>query len=89
MNLQLNAELKNVAFELFSSSDAAQIYSLVQSEDNNMDVVRLEKAPKIAVYVPPDFNPGMMLLRWCFEYAKVPYDKIWNDEILRGDPAKI
>ena len=66
----------------------AEIYSLVQSDDNNMDVVRLEKAPKIAVYVPPGFQPWDDAVTLALEYAKVPYDKIWNDEILRGDLAK-
>ena len=50
-----------------------------------MDVVRLEKAPKIAVYVPPGFQPWDDAVTLALEYAKVPYDKIWNDEILRGE----
>src|SRR5664279_5639304 len=45
-----------VAFDLISSSQAAEIYSTVQREDNNMDVIRLEKAPKIAVYVPVSYT---------------------------------
>src|ERR1035437_3475924 len=44
-----------VAFDIISSTQAAEIYSTVQRDDNNMDVIRLEKAPKIAVYVPPNF----------------------------------
>ena len=53
-----------------------------------MDVVRLEKAPKIAVYVPPGFQPWDDAVTLVLEYANVPYDKIWNDEILRGDLEK-
>jgi len=77
--------IEGVAFDLISSSDAVSIYAEVQSEDNNMDVIRLEKAPKIAVYVPPGFQPWDDAVTLALEYAKVPYDKIWNDEILRGD----
>ena len=77
-----------VAFTELSSSEAARIYSEVQSDDNNMDVVRLEKAPKIAVYVPPGFQPWDDAVTLALEYANVPYDKIWNDEILRGDLSK-
>jgi hypothetical protein len=77
--------IDGVAFEIISASDAINIYSEVQSEDNNMDVVRLEKAPKIAVYVPPGFQPWDDAVTLALEYAKVPYDKIWNDEILKGD----
>lgn len=80
--------LENVSFSSLSLSEAAQIYSEVQSEENNMDVIRLEKAPKIAVYVPPGFQPWDDAVTMVLEYAKVPYDKIWNDEILRGDLSK-
>lgn len=80
--------LEEVYFEQISLSQAAQIYAEVQSEDNNMDVVRLEKAPKIAVYVPPGFAPWDDAVTLALEYAKVKYDKIWNDEILRGDLEK-
>ena len=49
--------VRGVLFEELNGSQAAQIYAEVQSEENNMDVIRLEKAPKIAVYVPPNFLP--------------------------------
>lgn len=80
--------LSEVYFEQISLSQASQIYAEVQSEDNNMDVVRLEKAPKIAVYVPPGFAPWDDAVTLALEYANVKYDKIWNDEILRGDLEK-
>lgn len=77
-----------VAFDLISTSQAAEIYSTVQRDDNNMDVIRLEKAPRIAVYVPPNFNPWDDAVTLALDYAKVSYDKIWNDEVLRGDLSK-
>ncbi|MCZ6701877.1 MAG: asparagine synthetase B [Ignavibacteria bacterium] len=80
--------LKGVGFQEVSFSEVADIYSLVQSDENNMDVVRLEKSPKIAVYVPPGFQPWDDAVTLALEYAKVPYDKIWNDEILKGDLEK-
>lgn len=80
--------IEEVYFEQISLAQASQIYADVQSEDNNMDVVRLEKAPKIAVFVPPGFAPWDDAVTLALEYAKVKYDKIWNDEILRGDLEK-
>jgi hypothetical protein len=77
--------LNNVSFETMTLSQATEIYSFVQSEENNMDVVRLEKAPKVAVYVPPGFLPWDDAVTLVLEYAQVPYEKIWNDEILKGD----
>jgi len=86
--LAAECRLQGVAFEPVSLSQTTDIYSFVQSEENNMDVVRLEKAPKIAVYVPPGFQPWDDAVTLALEYAQVPYDKIWNDEILRGDLDK-
>ncbi len=80
--------LKDVLFQQISLNQAAQIYAEVQSEDNNMDVVRLEKAPRIAVYIPPGFQPWDDAVTLALEYADVKYDKIWNDEILQGDLSK-
>lgn len=80
--------IEGVKFEKISGASAIRIYSEVQNEDNNMDVIRLEKAPKIAVYVPPGFQPWDDAVTLALEYAKVPYDKIWNDEILNGDLSK-
>jgi len=77
--------IEGVSFESVSPQEAVNIYAEVQSEDNNMDVIRLEKAPKIAVYVPPGFQPWDDAVTLALEYAKVPYDKIWNDEILNGE----
>ncbi len=86
--LALKCRLKGVAFDQISAQDAVQIYSLVQSDDQNMEVVRLEKAPKIAVYVPPNFKPWDDAVTLALDYAEVPYDKIWIEEILRGDLKK-
>lgn len=86
--LAMRCRLKGVAFLPLSNQDAVQIYSLVQSEDQNMEVVRLEKAPKIAVYVPPGFQPWDDAVMLALNYAEVSYDKIWIEEILRGDLEK-
>ena len=74
--------IRGVAFNLLSTTEAAQIYSEVQREDNNMDVVRLEKAPKIAVYVPPGFQPWDDAVTLALEYAEIKYDKLWDDEVM-------
>jgi hypothetical protein len=86
--LTLRCRLKGVAFEQLSAQQVVDIYALVQSEEENMEVVRLEKAPKIAVYVPPNFQPWDDAVTLVMEYAEVKYDKIWIEEILRGDLEK-
>lgn len=80
--------LKGVSFDILNSTQVVDIYSLVQSEDQNMEVVRLEKSPKIAVYVTPGHQPWDDAVTLVLEYAEVPYTKIWIEEILRGDLEK-
>jgi len=75
--------IRGVAFDLIGGAQAAQIYSEVQSEDNNMDVVRLEKAPKVAVYVPPGFQPWDDAVTLALEYAEIQYTKLWDDEVMQ------
>ena len=76
--------IRGVAFEGISAAAAAGIYAEVQRDDNNMDVVRLEKAPRIAVYVPPGFKPWDDAVTLALEYAEIHYDKLWDEEVLRG-----
>ncbi len=80
--------IRGVYFNQIGGTEAANIYTEVQDENNNMDVVRLEKEPKIAVYIPPEFNPWDDAVTLALDYAQIPYDKIWNDEILRGELSK-
>jgi hypothetical protein len=76
--------VRGVSFEQISGSQAARVYADVQAEDNNMDVVRLEKAPKIAVYAPPTFRPWDDAVVLAMEYAEIPYDKVWEEDVLAG-----
>lgn len=80
--------VRDVAFEELTGSQASQIYAEVADENTNSDAVRLEKAPKIAVYVPPNFLPWDDAVTLAMEYAEIPYDKIWDDDVLQGKLVK-
>lgn len=86
--LALKCRLRGVSFEPLSNSDVVDIYSFVQSEDQNMEVIRLEKAPKIAVFVPDGFLPWDDAVTLALDYAEVKYDKIWNTKIMKGELTK-
>jgi hypothetical protein len=75
--------IRGVSFEQLSSGQSQAIYTEVQSEKTNMDVVRLEKPPRIAVYTPPGSRPWDDAVTMVLEYAEVKYDKIWDEEVLR------
>jgi hypothetical protein len=76
--------IRGVFFEPLDGASTASIYSEVQSEKTNMDVVRLEKAPRIAVYAPPGFRPWDDAVTLVMEYAEVKYDKLWDEEVIKG-----
>ena len=76
------ANLMGVAFEPVSGAGIAQIESEV--EENNMEIVVLEKAPRIAVYIPPTALPWDDAVTLALEYAQIPYTRVWDDEILAG-----
>ncbi len=86
--LAMECRIKGVAFEQISNSQMVEVYNLVQSDDQNMDVMRLETAPKIAVYVTPGHEPWDDAVTLALEYSEVPYDKIWIEDVLRGDLKK-
>jgi len=86
--LALKCRLRGVKFETLTNSEVVDIYSFVQSEDQNMEVIRLEKAPRIAVFVPEGFLPWDDAVTLALDYAEVKYDKIWIEEIVTGDLSK-
>ncbi len=82
--LEEECKSKGVSFENITGTQAAQIYAEVQDEKNNMDVVRLEKVAKIAVYVPPNTLPWDDAVQLVLDYTEIPYDKLWDEEVLEG-----
>jgi len=69
-------------------SDAGAIYSEI--EQANMEVVLLEKATKVAIYAPPDVEDGPWddAVNLALTYAEIPFDRIYDEDILAGKLAK-
>jgi hypothetical protein len=76
--------IRGVSFDVVDGATAAAIYSEVQSDKVNEDVVRLEKAPRIAVYAPPGTLPWDDAVLLALDYAEVKHDIIWDEEVIRG-----
>lgn len=84
---QIEKELliRGISYEKVGAAQAATILGNVQSPSNNMDVVKLEKAPRIAVYAPKQTLPWDDAVLLALTYAEVPYTQIYDQEIIRGD----
>ena len=74
--------LNGVLVESVSSADVVQIRSTI--ERNNMESVMLERPTRLAVYVPPTADPWDDAVRLALDYAGIPYDKVWDEEVLAG-----
>ena len=75
--------IRGVSYYKVSSSDINNIYQIIEEE--NMEIVLLEKSPKIAVYSPPDKQPWDDAVTLALAYAEITYDVIFDDQILLGE----
>ncbi|RKZ24908.1 asparagine synthetase B, partial [bacterium] len=79
-------ERMGVRYEVLSQDEVNDIYALMERE--NMERVVLEKAPRIAVYIPEREGPWDDAVCLAMEYAGIPYDRIYDEDILRGKLKK-
>ena len=75
-----SAALMGVSVEALGAAALAEVRREI--ETSNMESVPLETAPRIAVYTPPNSSPWDDAVTMALEYAGIPYDKIWDREVL-------
>src|SRR5205085_618735 len=81
--LRRESALDGITTEAVDATAVAAIRTEIAA--NNMDAVPLEKAPKIAVYTPPDAPPWDDAVTLALKYAGIEYTPIYDDEVMRGD----
>jgi hypothetical protein len=74
--------IRGVTYELVSESDYSNIISEISKNEVNQDIVKLEIAPKIAIYSPKTKLPWDDAVTLVLTYAEIPYDVIYDQEIL-------
>ncbi|HCI58360.1 MAG TPA: asparagine synthetase B, partial [Bacteroidetes bacterium] len=80
-------KLRGVSYNVISEGQANQIVSEILDPQVNQDVVKLEKVPKICVYSPKDKRPWDDAVTLALTYAEIPYDVIYDEEIIQGKLA--
>lgn len=78
-----DASLAGVVIERLTDADVVQVRGTIQA--HNMDSIPLEKAPTVAVYVPPNAAPWDDAVTMALEYAGIEYDKVWDPEVIAGE----
>lgn len=76
--------IRGVSYEVITDGQSNQILAEIALPEVNMDAVKLEKAPKIAVYSPKNKLPWDDAVTLTLTYAEIPYDVIYDEEILAG-----
>ena len=76
--------IRNVSYRVIADAKVSSILSEISRNDKNMDAVKLEKMPKIAVYSPKGKQPWDDAVTMVLTYAEIPYDVIYDEEILDG-----
>jgi len=84
--LEKDCAVSDVRWERIRSSEVLQIYQTIQ--DNNMETILLEKAPRIAVYIPHNSEPWDDAVTLALAYAEIPYDRVWDEEALNDKLTK-
>ena len=77
------AALMGVTYSPIGAAEEARIRGTVAS--SNMEAVVLEKATKIAIYTPPNSTPWDDAVTMALEYAEIPYEQIWDPDVIEGD----
>jgi hypothetical protein len=81
-----DCRIKGVTCTSMGQDEVLAVYSTVQA--SNMEAVLLEKAPRVAVYIPPHLEPWDDAVTLALEYAAIPYDRLWDEEVVKGKLAK-
>lgn len=76
--------IRGVSFEVIANVKSTAILTEISDPEVNMDVVKLEKQPKIAVYSPKNKQPWDDAVTLVLKYAEIPYEVVYDDEIIEG-----
>ena len=76
--------IRGVTYEIIADAQAQAIRIQISNPEVNMEVMKLEKPPKIAVYTPDGKQPWDDAVTLVLTYAEIPYDEIYDKEVIEG-----
>ena len=87
-SIQEECTIRGVTYELITDAKVNAIKTEISNPEVNMEVVKLEKAPKIAVYTPKGKQPWDDAVTLVLTYAEIPYDEIYDKEVIENQLFK-
>lgn len=73
--------IRGISYETISDAQGSSILDEISNPEVNQDAVKLEKAPRIAVYSPKGKQPWDDAVTLVLKYAEIPYDVIYDEEV--------
>lgn len=83
-SIENELKIRGVSYDVIPDAKVNAILTEINNPEVNMDIVKLEKAPKIAVYSPKNKLPWDDAVTMVLTYAEIPYDVIYDDEVIGG-----
>ena len=84
LDIEKECKLRNVSYNIIADIQSTIILQSISSPEVNQDVVRLEKAPKIAIYSPKNKQPWDDAVTMALSYAEIPYEVVYDTEVLNN-----
>jgi hypothetical protein len=81
-NIETECTIRGVSYQVISDNQTNEILAEIARPEVNMDAMKLEKAPKVAVYSPKDKQPWDDAGTLALTYAEIPYDVVYDEEII-------
>lgn len=85
---ELECLTRGVSFEIIADAQFNKILEDISNPEVNMDALKLEVAPKIAVYTPSVNQKGEKVQPWddavtmVLTYAEIPYETVYDTEVM-------
>jgi hypothetical protein len=76
--------IRGISYETISDAQRNAILEEIANPEVNQDAVKLEKAPRIAVYSPKGKQPWDDAVTLVLKYAEIPYDVLYDEEVFLG-----
>lgn len=82
--IENECKIRNVSYKIIADLQSNRILNDISKNDVNQEVIRLEKAPRIAIYSPKNKQPWDDAVTLALTYAEIPYDVIYDEEVLNN-----
>tara|TARA_B110000263_G_scaffold82321_1_gene72013 strand:+ start:263 stop:1537 length:1275 start_codon:yes stop_codon:yes gene_type:complete len=80
--IENECNIRGVSYNIIADLQSNKILRDISSNEVNQEIIRLEKTPRVAIYSPKNKQPWDDAVTLALTYAEIPYDIIYDEEIL-------